>query len=54
MDELLKPANIVVLAVIAVGLFFGSPHCRIDAWQKLLQRWRERQKEQEGCGDRYR
>lgn len=23
MDELLKPANIVVLAVIAVGLFFG-------------------------------
>ena len=23
MDDLLKPANIVVLAVIAIGLFFG-------------------------------
>ena len=43
MEDLLNPANLIVLAVIAVGMFFWiATYCRLDARQKLLQRWRVR------------
>ena len=35
MSDLLNPANLIVLAVIAVGMFFGLR--RIAAWKELLQ-----------------
>ena len=38
MSDLLNPANLIVLAVIAVGmLFWAASHCGVDAWKELLQ-----------------
>lgn len=51
MEDLLNPANIIVLAVIAAGLFFWIPaYCRIDAWHMLLRRWGGQKEGQEGRG----
>ncbi|MFR7798498.1 MAG: hypothetical protein ACLU37_10745 [Collinsella sp.] len=42
MSDLLNPANLIVLAVIAVGMFLVASHCRFDTREELLQRWCER------------
>ncbi|MEE0798872.1 MAG: hypothetical protein U0N93_01340 [Collinsella sp.] len=55
MSDLLNPVNLIVLAVIAVGMFFWTAsHCRFDTREELLQRWRERQEGQKGCCGGYR
>lgn len=54
MSDLLNPANLIVLAVIAVGMFLDCVALPLRHTEELLQRWCERQEGQKGCCDGYR